>query len=103
MRTASGIALARGAPGTEIRADPASTFSPCRSLREKPVNELLAAIRAGDERGCVRLLKGLNETARRALHPAVAQENAPAARIAMLGTATLGELRKSAPCPFPAD
>ena len=30
--------------------------------------ELLAAIEAGDEQTCVGLLKGLDETARRALH-----------------------------------
>jgi uncharacterized protein len=34
-------------------------------------DELLAAIEAGDEQRCAGLLKGLNEAARRALHPAV--------------------------------
>lgn len=36
-------------------------------------DELLAAIQSGDEQQCIRLLKGLDETARRALHPSVAK------------------------------
>jgi hypothetical protein len=87
-------------------------------------DELLAAIEAGDEQTCVGLLKGQNETTRRALHPAVKRtidatdstirsdfgpsrsENLRrhrAAQLAMLGTATLGELKKSAAWQFPDD
>ena len=83
--------------------------------------ELLAAIDAGDQKACIRLLRGLDETARRALQPAIAAkleeiEAAPegdtersrlklhrsftAARTAMLGTASLGELKKAAPLQF---
>lgn len=80
--------------------------------------DLLAAIEDGDEHKCVGVLKGLNERARRALHPAVHRtleaidstirtDFGPsrsqnlhrhiAARLAMLGTATLGELKKALP------
>ncbi len=76
--------------------------------------ELLAAIDAGNQQACIRLLKGLDETARRALQPAIAAklveiDAAPegdsdrsrlklhrsfrAARTVMLGTASLGELK----------
>jgi hypothetical protein len=73
-------------------------------------DELLAAIEAGDEAGCVGLLRGLDETARRALYPAVAQALAEAegyrrattARLAMLGTATLSELKKAGSWVWPA-
>jgi len=79
-------------------------------------DELLAAIQQGDDEKCVRLLKGLDEKARRALHPGVAKlhedihsavrsDFGPSrqqvlriyatARLAMLGTATLGELKKT--------
>lgn len=36
-------------------------------------DDLLAAIDEGDEQRCVGLLKGLDEAARRGLHPGVAQ------------------------------
>lgn len=79
---------------------------------------LMQAIKAANRAGCVRLLGPLNEQARRALYPDVAQkateldkalgENFSASRrklldqdvvagLALLGTATLGELKK---CPF---
>jgi hypothetical protein len=78
-------------------------------------DELTAAIESGDEQACVLLLNNLNERARRELYPAIAQKvddidsalknySDPArpqlyrkyrvARLAMLGTATLGELKK---------
>jgi hypothetical protein len=81
-------------------------------------DELLAAIEAGDEQTCVRLLKGQDERARRELYPAVAQKieeidaafksdfgpsrpqifrRHAAAHLAMLGTATLGEIKKTGP------
>ena len=84
-------------------------------------DELLAAIEAGDEQTCVRLLKGQDERARRELYPAVAQKieeidsafksdlgpsrpqifrRHAAARLAMLGTATLGELKRTGPWRF---
>ena len=84
-------------------------------------DKLLAAIEAGDEQACVRILKGQDERARRELYPAVAQkigeidsafksEFGPsrlqvfrrytAARLVMLGTATLGELKKTVPWQF---
>src|SRR5258706_6669201 len=126
MLKADGIACVPGSPGTEPRADLVSIFSPCRSLREKPAmkDELPAAIEAGDEQQCVRLLMGLDETARRALHPNVANALAEtdsafksdygpsrpqilqrytAARLAMLGTATLGELKRIGSWRFPND
>ncbi len=80
-------------------------------------DELLAAIEAGDEQTCVRLLKGQDERARRKLYPAVAEKieeidaafksdfgptrpeifrRHTAAQLAMLGTAMLGELKKTA-------
>src|SRR3979409_2440590 len=79
-------------------------------------DDLLAAIDAADRAECVRLLTDLEEKARRALHPAVAlrvQESDgdlldfsrpprkknfdpySAARLALLGVATLGELKKA--------
>src|SRR5260370_15034279 len=123
MEEAGGFAFARGAPGTEVRAGLASIFSLCRSLREKPAlkDELLAAIEAGDEQACVRLLTGQDERARGELYPAVAQKieeidsgvksdfgpsrpqifrRQTAAHLAMLGTATLGELKKTGPWRF---
>jgi hypothetical protein len=87
-------------------------------------DDLLAAIEAGDELACVSLLKGLDEAARRALHPSVTQafekadsalkihigssrpeifRRIAAARLAMLGTATFGELRKTTAWRFHGD
>ena len=81
-------------------------------------DDLPAAIHAGDQQTCIHLLKGLDEAARRELYPGVAQavdeigsalkndfgpsrprqyQRYAAARLAMLGTATLGELKKVAP------
>ena len=79
-------------------------------------DDLLAAIQAGDGQRCVALLQGLDEAARRGLHPTVAKaleetnsalknndagpsqrekfQRHTVARLAMLGTGTLGELRK---------
>jgi len=78
--------------------------------------DLLASIETADAAECVRLLDGLDERARRELHTAVARQiedldklledySSPSrrrtyelyavARVALLGTATLGELKKS--------
>ena len=84
--------------------------------------DLLAAIEARDPQVCVQLLTGLDEQSRRALYPAVAgriteldreiRENSGTprsdsfkrygvARVALLGVATLGELKKLGSWPFP--
>ena len=81
-------------------------------------DKLSAAIEAADEQACVRLLKGQDEKARRELYPTVKQkveeldsalknfsdpsraqlyQSYTVARLAILGTATLGELRKTSP------
>src|SRR5260370_39870764 len=123
MEEAGGFAFARGAPGTEVRAGLANIFSLSRSLREKLAlkDELLAAIEAGDEQTCVRLLTGQDERARRELYPAVAQKieeidsavnsdfgpsrpqifrRHTAAPLPMLGTAGLRELKERGPRRF---
>src|SRR5260370_1703436 len=102
----------------------ADRFGRRRPMKSAMSDELLAAIQAGDEQNCVFLLNGLDETTRRALYPGVAnalEETAAAfksdygsprqqifqrytaARLALLGTATLGELKKTAPSRFPSD
>jgi len=81
-------------------------------------DELIAAIEACDEQKCVHLLNGLAEAARRAVYPSVAElykdvdsafrkDFGPSrsqvvrvrttAGLAMLGTATLSELKKITP------
>jgi hypothetical protein len=82
---------------------------------------LRAAIDSGDEQACVLLLKGQDERARRELHPEIAMKveeldsalkdfshpsrtqlyrSYMVARLAMLGSATLGELKKTSLWPF---
>ena len=84
-------------------------------------DELLAAIDAADPVACAERLAGLDERARRALHPAVSRrieeldaqlsdsltpdrkktiDCLSTARVALLGVATLGELKKVRPWTF---
>src|SRR5260370_4961799 len=108
--------LTRALQAYSRRAD---RFGRRRPMKSAMSDELLAAIQAGDEQRCVLLLNGLDETTRRALYPGVSNaleethsafksqhglslfQRYSAARLALLGTATLGELKKTVPFLFP--
>src|SRR5258705_11388825 len=67
--------------------------------------KLIAAVEQGDTTACVSLLRGLDEVQRRALYPSVSStlrsevmkfdfHRNQAVRLALIGTATLSELKK---------
>src|SRR5258708_25545421 len=113
--------LTRALQAYSRRAD---RFGRRRPMKSAMSDALLAAIQAGDEQKCVFLLNGLDETTRRVLYPSVAKaleetdaafksdygsprqqifQRNTAARLAMLGTAAPGELKKTAHYRLPSE